>query len=155
MSYFAENIKRLRKIKKISLEELGNTLNISKSAISDYENDKYSPTLAICSKMANYFGTTIDKLENSIITENSLKNEDISDEFIKQRTLLKEQLSIIEELQNEREIMKRETRVQQQKIDSLQLQIQLHNQLKDSKISEIELLKTQVRLLEEKINLIT
>lgn len=153
MTYFAENIKRLRKINKISLEELGIVLNISKSAISDYENEKSSPTLLVCSKIANYFGITIDKMNNSIITEFSLQNKDDSNDIILLRKQLSEKESYSNQLEEENKRMSLEVRIQKQKIDSLQLQIKLHDQLKDSKISEIELLKTQIRLLEEKINL--
>ena len=71
-SYFSENLKSLRKYKKMTLEDLAEAVNVSKSAISDYENNKFSPSLAFCRKVAEYFGTSMDNLEFSDILE---KNE--------------------------------------------------------------------------------
>lgn len=153
-SFFPENLRNLRKYKKITLEELANELNVSKSAISDYENDKFSPSLYICRKIADYFGTSVENLEYSEILDFSNKN-DIK--FINETSLPKqifEAKEYIEVLEKQKNELMLELRLQKQKVESLQLQLKLQDQLKESKLSEIELLRSQIMLLEDKINLI-
>ena len=153
-SFFSENLRNLRKYKKITLEELANELNVSKSAISDYENDKFSPSLYICRKIADYFETSIENLEYSEILDFSNKN-DIK--FINETSLPKqifEAKEYIEVLEKQKNELMLELRLQKQKVESLQLQLKLQDQLKESKLSEIELLRSQIMLLEDKINLI-
>ena len=153
-SFFSENLRNLRKYKKITLEELANELNVSKSAISDYENDKFSPSLYICRKIADYFGTSVENLEYSEILDFSNKN-DIK--FINETSLPKqifEAKEYIEVLEKQKNELMLELRLQKQKVESLQLLLKLQDQLKESKLSEIELLRSQIMLLEDKINLI-
>jgi transcriptional regulator with XRE-family HTH domain len=153
-SYFSENIRHLRKYKKITLEELSEAINISKSALSDYENGKFSPTLIICRKIADYFNTSIDILEFSEIMEKISKNESIistTETLPRQIAEIKEYAEVLEKQKNELIL---ELRLQKQKIESLSLQMRLQEQLKASKLSEIELLRNQIILLEEKIKLI-
>ncbi len=153
-SYFAQNIKNLRKYKKITLEELSDAINISKSALSDYENEKFSPTLIICRKIADYFNTSVDNLEFSEIMEKNEKNElfiNITESLPKQISEAKEYAEVLEKQKNE---LLLELRLQKQKVESLTLQMRLQEQLKASKLSEIELLKSQIILLQEKIKLI-
>ncbi len=153
-SYFSENLKSLRKYKKMTLEDLSEALNVSKSAISDYENNKFSPSLAICRKVAEYFGTSIDNLEFSDILE---KNENgelkiVSDISLNQKYNLAKEFS--EVLEKQKYELMLELRLHKQKVEGLQLQMRLQDQLKESKFSEIELLKSQILLLEDKIRLI-
>ncbi len=153
-SYFSENLKSLRKYKKMTLEDLADAVNVSKSAISDYENNKFSPSLAICRKVAEYFGTSIDNLEFSDILE---KNESgelkiVSDTSINQKFNLAKEFS--EVLEKQKYELMLELRLHKQKVEGLQLQMRLQDQLKESKFSEIELLKSQILLLEDKIRLI-
>jgi len=153
-SYFAENIRNLRKYKKITLEELSEAINISKSALSDYENEKFSPSLIICRKIADYFKTSVDNLDFSEILERNEKNElilNINESLPKQILEAKEFAEVLEKQKNE---LMLELRLQKQKVESLTLQMRLQEQLKASKLSEIELLKSQIILLQEKIALI-
>jgi transcriptional regulator with XRE-family HTH domain len=153
-SYFAENLRNLRKYKKITLEDLSSAINVSKSAISDYENEKFSPTIFICRKIADFFEVSIENMEYSEILDFSDKNN------VKVKTLeaLPKQMAEIMEYNEVLEKQKNELQLEQkllkQKIESLQLQLKLHDQLKTSKLSEIELLRNQIQLLEEKIKLI-
>lgn len=145
-SFFAENLKLLRKARKISLEELAEAINISKSALSDYENEKFSPTLAASTKIVNFFGTSLDKMEYSEISEKINGTELKSTE--KQLADATDELA---ELKIENNRLEMEVRLANQKIESLKIQQQLYDQLKNSKMAEIELLYTQIRLLEDKI----
>lgn len=153
-SHFAENLKNLRKYNKITLEELAEAINVSKSAISDYENEKFSPSLIVCRKIADYFKTSIDILEFSDILEKTNKNEMqlINAESLPKQVLeAKEYAEVLEKQKNE---LMLELRLQKQKVESLTLQMRLQEQLKASKLSEIELMRSQIILLEEKIKLI-
>ena len=51
--FFKNNLKFLRKSKKLTLLDLGSALNISKSALSDYENGKSAPSLAVLEAIGN------------------------------------------------------------------------------------------------------
>lgn len=153
-SHFAENLKNLRKYHKITLEELADAINVSKSAISDYENEKFSPSLNICRKIADYFKTSIDILEFSEILEKNEQNTLVLnnlESLPKQISEAKEYAEVLEKQKNE---LLLELRLQKQKVESLSLQMRLQEQLKASKLSEIELLKSQIILLQEKITLI-
>jgi hypothetical protein len=63
----------------------------------------------------------------------------------------KEYAEVLEKQKNE---LMLELRLQKQKVESQNLQLRLQEQLKASKLSEIELLKNQIILLQEKITLI-
>jgi transcriptional regulator with XRE-family HTH domain len=152
-SFFAENLKNIRKLKKISLEELSLALNMSKSTLSDYENEKSSPTLLACRKLADYFGIDLANMEYSEILEiTSNTPPKIIDELsqAKQISDLRENKEVLEKQKNK---LITELKLQTQKIESLHIQIRLTDQLTESKFSEIVLLKTQIRLLEEKIRM--
>lgn len=62
MSYFAYNLKALRKEKKLSQPELAKAINVSKGVISFWENDIYEPTASNIIKIAQFFNVTIDEL---------------------------------------------------------------------------------------------
>lgn len=62
MVSIGENIKRLRKLKGITQEELSDVLHISYQAISKWENGLAQPDISILPTVANYFGVTIDEL---------------------------------------------------------------------------------------------
>jgi transcriptional regulator with XRE-family HTH domain len=151
-SFFSTNLRNLRKFKKISLEELAEAINISKSAISDYENDKFSPSLLICRKIADFFETTIDNLEFSEILEKNKAGEFILKQSEGSSKELYDANLQVESFKEKNETLEIEIKLLKQKVDGLQIQLRLHDQLKDSKLSEIDLLKTQIHLLEEKIS---
>jgi DNA-binding XRE family transcriptional regulator len=151
VSFFSENLRKLRKHHKITLEMLAEAIGVSKSSIADYEKARFSPPLNICRKISEYFQISIDLLEYSDIMENGensvLKNEA---SVMKENAELKEYNSVLERQKNE---VLLELKLQKQKVDSLQIQLKLQEQLKDSKLSEIELLRSQISLLEDKIRL--
>lgn len=76
-----ESIRRLRKEKKLTLEELANnlnsmypdTLNFNKGKLSKWENEKEEPKLSSIRIIADYFGISIDSMytgdtQNNILT---------------------------------------------------------------------------------------
>lgn len=153
-SYFSENIKTLRKSKKITLAELSEAINVSKSTISDYENDKFSPTINVCRKIADYFNLSIDDLEFSDISDLLQKNpkKEFSSESLPK--LLADSREFAEVLEKQKNELQTELRLQKQKVDSLLIQLRLQEQLNACKQSKFVLLETQIILLEEKVKLI-
>ena len=61
MSIISENIKKLRKAKGLTQEELAEAVNVSFQAVSKWENGG-APDLEILPSLANTFGVTIDEL---------------------------------------------------------------------------------------------
>ncbi len=60
---FNEKLKELRLTKGLSMEQLGNELNMSSGLISDIENGKKNnPKLKTLIKLADYFDISIDEL---------------------------------------------------------------------------------------------
>ncbi len=57
-----KGLKEIRRLKKISQVKLSMDLNISREAISNYENGRRSPDIDMLVKMADYFNVSIDYL---------------------------------------------------------------------------------------------
>ncbi len=81
-----ENIKRLRKEKKITQEQLAEILNISPAAVSKWETNETYPDITLLFPLAHYFLVTIDELMgyDYLQTEKEIKeiNKLISDTWI-------------------------------------------------------------------------
>jgi len=56
------HIKSLRKMKKLSQEELAERCNVSRQTINAIENDKYDPSLVLAFALANTLEITVDEL---------------------------------------------------------------------------------------------
>ena len=73
------NLKYLRKSRKLNQDELGRTLNISRQAYSNYENNKRTPDLDTLMSLSKFYQVTLDQLVNydlsnqpSTISENQV-----------------------------------------------------------------------------------
>ncbi|MFD1929580.1 helix-turn-helix transcriptional regulator [Sporosarcina siberiensis] len=55
-------IKSLRKIKKITQEELAKKCKVSRQTINAIENNKYDPSLVLAFDLATTLNTTVDEL---------------------------------------------------------------------------------------------
>ncbi|MGN7356886.1 helix-turn-helix transcriptional regulator [Paenibacillus sp. SAF-054] len=55
-------IKLLRKIKKLSQEELAERCNVSRQTINAIENDKYDPSLVLAFALSDILETSVDEL---------------------------------------------------------------------------------------------
>lgn len=93
MESFGERLKKLRKSRGLSQDELCDELNkrfntsINKSMISKWENDKEEPRMDYARKLVNYFNTSLDYLlglkESKIRTpRRMLAAEDYADGYI-------------------------------------------------------------------------
>ena len=56
------NLREIRKKHNLTLKELADYLNVSESAISQYENNKREPDYNTLCKLADFFQVTIDYL---------------------------------------------------------------------------------------------
>lgn len=68
-------IKELRKERKMSQEELAQSLSVTRQTILAIENNKYDPSLKLAFSLANILGITVDELFNF------KENEDILNDF--------------------------------------------------------------------------
>ncbi len=139
---FGENLRFLRKNKKRTLIELSEDLGISKSALSDYETGKSLPGLDIVQKLSAYFLTPMDELYNSRIPEKNRSG--ISGEGNRSVEVNKDLV-----LENEKYMFN--IKLLNQKLESLQIQMQLVRQLLDSREAENKTLKMNIRLLESQL----
>ncbi|WHY85907.1 helix-turn-helix transcriptional regulator [Neobacillus novalis] len=55
-------IKKLRKEKKMSQEELANYCNVSRQTINAIENEKYDPSLSLAFELADKLCVRVDEL---------------------------------------------------------------------------------------------
>lgn len=56
------NIKSLRRVAKLSQEELAKLCKVSRQTINAIENDKYDPSLQLAFDIASTLNTTVDEL---------------------------------------------------------------------------------------------
>ncbi len=66
MADFAENLRKLRKQKKLSQQKLGAMLGYGYTAIANYESGRNTPSLKDLMKLASIFGITLDELAGSV-----------------------------------------------------------------------------------------
>lgn len=57
-----ENLRRLRTSRGISQQQLADVIGTSQQSINKYENHSVEPDIRTLTKIADYFGTTIDYL---------------------------------------------------------------------------------------------
>ncbi|WP_050184329.1 helix-turn-helix domain-containing protein [Domibacillus robiginosus] len=79
-----ERLKKLRKEKKLTQEELGKKVNVTKVSISGYETGNRSPDSETLQKLADFFNVSIDYL----LGRSDLKNIDLLDEDIRMLNVL-------------------------------------------------------------------
>jgi transcriptional regulator with XRE-family HTH domain len=144
--FFGKNLRFLRKSKKMTLLNLSETLQISKSAISDYEVGKTLPGLDVVQKFSSFFNVPIDDLYNSDIAELFEKSGDV---LTRKKDDTVEKIKNVE-LENEKYMFN--IKLLSQKLESTQVQIQMLKQLLESREAENKTLKINIKLLEEQQN---
>lgn len=78
-------IKELRKARRITQEQLADSLNISFQAISKWENGIALPDITLVPKIAGYFGVSIDEMFDFSLDEMNREIEQICSESCKYR----------------------------------------------------------------------
>ena len=56
------NIKELRKNRKLRQEDLAEKLGVTRQTIIAIENDKYDPTLELAMKISEFFGKSVNDI---------------------------------------------------------------------------------------------
>ncbi|HHX77942.1 MAG TPA: helix-turn-helix transcriptional regulator [Firmicutes bacterium] len=56
------NLKKLRKSRNLTQEELARALDVTRQTIIAIEGDKYDPTLKLALKIARFFGTHVEEI---------------------------------------------------------------------------------------------
>ena len=74
MNVFSDNLRELRKERKVKQEKLAEMAELSTTIISDYENAKKAPSIVSAKKIADALGVTLDELCGNDI-ENSFKRK--------------------------------------------------------------------------------
>lgn len=74
-----QRIRELRKEKKMTQEELGRILGVSKVSISGYENDTRQPDNEALVKLSKYFNVTVDYLLGRNSTPKWANKQDVFD----------------------------------------------------------------------------
>lgn len=83
---FAEKLKNLRALRKITQEEFAREINVTKGAVAMWETGKRTPDIEMLKKIASYFGVSVDELiGNDTLSENNgqFQLEDIYFSFAK------------------------------------------------------------------------
>ena len=62
--FFMKELKNIRKAKKLNQLKVAMDLNISREALSHYENGKREPSLDMLNKLSKYYNVSIDYLIN-------------------------------------------------------------------------------------------
>lgn len=68
---FGNQIKQIRKEKNITQEQMAQSLNITRQAVSNWENNRNLPDIEILIKIAKVYGVSLDKL---ILGEDKMNN---------------------------------------------------------------------------------
>ena len=56
------NLKDLRKLKKVSQNDLADALSVSRQTINSIENGKFDPSLTLAMKLTRYFGVSLEEI---------------------------------------------------------------------------------------------
>ena len=89
MSIFGNNIKKIRILKNMSQQELGELFDISRGSIGSYEEGRAEPKIDSVIKIAAYFKLSIDALLTKELTVNDLSN--FTNKIIQQTSTVKEE----------------------------------------------------------------
>lgn len=62
LEVFAQNLKKLRKSRSLTQEQLGLKLNLSRNQINNYENAMFEPSMETLLQISSFFNVTLDAL---------------------------------------------------------------------------------------------
>ena len=71
--YFAQNIRVLRKQKKLTMQEFAKKMHVTKSRVNMWENGGTIPRLPLLIKLARFFRVSIDALLLKPITNKTME----------------------------------------------------------------------------------
>lgn len=74
--FFNENLKYLRKSRRLSQENLAKELGISRNMIASYESRSIEPKLSLLINIADYFSVSVDNLVVTLLSESEDQGAD-------------------------------------------------------------------------------
>ena len=74
MNYISQNIRHLRKLRKLTQEEFSKELNITKSRIGSYEEGRSEPSIETLIELSNFFKLPVDVLPVDVLIKNNLSS---------------------------------------------------------------------------------
>lgn len=80
MKYFAENLRNLRKERKLTQKDMADKLNISVNSFSQYELGNTEPNILNLIKLADFFCVTVDYLIGAPVKANANTGEILDSE---------------------------------------------------------------------------
>ena len=95
--YIGEQLKTLRKEKRITQETLADVLGVSYQSVSRWELGVCYPDMELLPTIANYFGVSIDKLLSNDIDSKEAEQQRFSEKFEAMEFGSLEQLQFVEE----------------------------------------------------------
>ena len=127
---FSENLKRLRKLEKLTQRDISNILNTDRSAIANYERGARVPPIEVLIAIANHFNVSLDYLilgKRSSESNDTTTNQALINELMAENTALMEaQINV----NKENAALKKETDILANLISSLKT----YNNLLEDKI---------------------
>ncbi|EJR77591.1 XRE family transcriptional regulator [Bacillus sp. BI3] len=64
LEVFGQNLKKLRKSRDLTQEQLGEQLNLSRNQINNYENAMFEPSMETLLQISSFFNVSLDLLCN-------------------------------------------------------------------------------------------
>ena len=77
MSYVGKNIRKLRTVKKLSQAAFAELFGLARPSVGAYEEGRSKPKMETLTRIAHYFGLSVDLLLTKELTVNELYNFDI------------------------------------------------------------------------------
>lgn len=62
MEIIANNVQKLRKEKKVTQEVFAESIGVTRQTVIAIEKGNYAPSVLLALKIANYFGTPVEKI---------------------------------------------------------------------------------------------
>ena len=72
LELFGQNLKKLRKSKDLTQEQLGEQLNLSRNQINNYENAMFEPSMETLLQISSFFNVSLDLLCNGYSDTNDV-----------------------------------------------------------------------------------
>jgi transcriptional regulator with XRE-family HTH domain len=144
--YFNQNLRFLRKERGLTLVSLSEKTGISKSSISEYEKGTSYPGLQVLEIFSSFFSKSIDDLLNKQLVLTGADDEDQH-----KNQAVPEKSATGEILQHEK--YQFHLQLLQQRLEASAQRCQMFEQLLKSRESENKTLRIQIRLLEERLQL--
>ncbi|MDE7279080.1 MAG: helix-turn-helix domain-containing protein, partial [Oscillospiraceae bacterium] len=97
--YIGENLKKQRKLRELTQEQLADILGVSFQAVSKWERGEVYPDIELLPTIAEYFGITTDEL----LGMKEIRNSSEADKILKQQKenlskgLIKENIELLAE----------------------------------------------------------